>query len=145
MTWWLWLLFGLILCTAELLTPGGFYLLFFGVSALVIGLLGGVGVVEAAWLQWLLFSVLAIVALLLFRRPLRTRLETIDPDQPVDNLVNDIATAVEDMPVDTLGQVELRGTTWRARNSGETTIKSGQRCRIERVEGITLLVCALEA
>ena len=47
MLWWAWLLVGFLLVFAELLTPGGFYLLFFGLAGIVVGLLGLAGVVAA--------------------------------------------------------------------------------------------------
>jgi len=34
MVWWLWVLLGLGLLTFEVLTPGGFFALFFGLAAL---------------------------------------------------------------------------------------------------------------
>ena len=57
MVWWYWMVLGLALLGAEMTTPGGFYILFFGLSALVVGTLAGLDLVEADWLQWLLFSV----------------------------------------------------------------------------------------
>ena len=63
MPWWLWTLFGLTLLLLEVQAFNSFYLLFFGVGALLVGLLDAVGLVEADWLQWLLFSVLSIVTL----------------------------------------------------------------------------------
>ena len=140
MEWWIWLLLGLALCAAEILTPGGFYVLFFGVGAIVVGIIGRTGLIEAPWVEWLLFSVFSVGALLLFRRPLRARLQAADPDPPVDSLVDEMATAVADIPVDANGKVTLRGTTWSARNRGDALIEGGQRCRIERVEGVTLWV-----
>ena len=41
-----------------------------------------------------------------------------------------------------LGKAELRGTQWAARTSGSATLPPGQRCRVERVEGLTLWVRA---
>ena len=32
MTWWLWAFLGLFLLGGELVTPGGFYMLFFGIA-----------------------------------------------------------------------------------------------------------------
>ena len=32
MLWWYWLLLGLLLLGAEMMTPGGFYILFFGLA-----------------------------------------------------------------------------------------------------------------
>ena len=67
MYWWLWLVLGLLLLGLEALTPGGFYVLFFGVGALVVGTLVGLGASGPVWLQWLLFSAISVVSLLLFR------------------------------------------------------------------------------
>ena len=39
-----------------------------------------------------------------------------------------------------IGKVELRGSTGQARNLGAAPVKSGQGCKVEKVEGITLLV-----
>ena len=39
MTWWTWLLLGLVLAALELATPGGFFILFFGLGAIVVGIL----------------------------------------------------------------------------------------------------------
>ena len=52
--WWHWLVLGLLLAVAELATAGGFYLLFFGIGALLVGGLAGLGLVTEAWLQILL-------------------------------------------------------------------------------------------
>ncbi len=43
MIWWYWMLLGLVLLGAEMVTPGGFYILFFGLAALVVGTLAGAG------------------------------------------------------------------------------------------------------
>jgi hypothetical protein len=67
MYWWLWLVLGLVLVGLEILTPGGFYVIFFGIGALVVGTLVGLGVSGPVWFQWLLFSALSLVALFVFR------------------------------------------------------------------------------
>ena len=43
MIWWYWMLVGLVLLGAEMVTPGGFYILFFGLAALVVGTAGRSG------------------------------------------------------------------------------------------------------
>ncbi len=70
MAWWLWSIFGLALLAAELLVPTGFFVFFFGVSGVLVGSLVGIGWVEDPWIEWVLFSGLAIVLLLVFRRRL---------------------------------------------------------------------------
>ena len=43
MEWWMWLAGGLALVVAELATPSGFFIIFFGLGALTVGVLGGLG------------------------------------------------------------------------------------------------------
>ncbi len=98
MLWWAWLLVGFLLVGAELLTPGGFYLLFFGLGGIAVGLLGLAGVVLPAWGQWLLFSALSIGATLVFRKPLLDWLQKRMPEPHGDDLHGEIATPVEGDP-----------------------------------------------
>src|SRR5262245_48124912 len=104
MVYWGWLLFGLGLLILEMATPGGFFALFFGLSALVVGALVGVGWAGPAWMQWLLFSGLAIVALVLLRKPLQARLSRGGPGRAVDSLAAEAAVALEDIAVGGIGK-----------------------------------------
>ena len=141
MTWWLWTLLGLALLILEVHTFGGFFLMFFGIGALAVGLLAAVGVAQADWLQWLLFSVLSVLTLLFLRRPIMTKLAPPGGDR-VDNLVGETAIVAEEIPPGGIAKVELRGTVWSARNSGNTALRPGTRTRVERVDGLTLWVRA---
>lgn len=142
MIWWLWLLVGLFLLLGELLTPGGFYLIFFGASAFVVGALAAAGLVVSPVVQWLLFSGLSILALALFRRPLLRWLGPHLEGKPVDQLAGEIAVALAALAPGEIGPAELRGAPWRARNLGATPIAAGGRCRVERVDGLLLEVRA---
>jgi membrane protein implicated in regulation of membrane protease activity len=137
MDWWLWLLFGLALLVVELLTPGGFYFLFFGAGALLVGLLAAAGVATSAVAEWLAFAGGSIVALVLFRRPLLAYFRQ-GATHEVDSLQQQVAVLLEDLPPEGFGKAELRGTTWNARNAEARALKAGQRCRVERVDGLTL-------
>jgi hypothetical protein len=140
MLWWIWVLLGFLLLVMELLTPGGLYLLFFGVAAIVVGLLTGFGLAGPAWMEWLLFSILSVIALLLFRRPLLQKFRPEQASVEVDSLVGETALTLEDIAVDAVGKAELRGTSWTARNVGSSALARGQRCRVEKVEGLMLCV-----
>lgn len=142
MTYWAWALFGLGLLALEVATPGGLFALFFGISALVVALLVGLGWAGPAWSQWLLFSAIALVALGLLRKPMRARLGPKAGARPVDSLVGETAVALQPIPIGEIGKAELRGTGWSACNSGATAIEKGQRVRVDRVEGLTLHVHA---
>lgn len=140
MLWWIWILLGFFLLLVELLTPGGLYLLFFGTAAILVGMLAGLDLSGPTWMQWLLFSILSIVALLLFRRPLLQKLRPAGQSKEVDSLAGETAVTLEDIAVDAIGKAELRGTSWNARNIGSNPLTRGQRCIVERVEGLMLWV-----
>jgi membrane protein implicated in regulation of membrane protease activity len=137
MTWWLWEVLGLALAVVELATPGGFFIIFFGISALVIGALVLGGLLGAAWIQWALFPLIALAALRLFRQPLLARIRMREKDD-VDSLTGEVALAAGDIPPGGHGRAELRGTTWSAHNVGSTPLRAGQRSRVVAVHGLTI-------
>jgi membrane protein implicated in regulation of membrane protease activity len=138
LSWWVWLLLGLLLVGLELTTPAELYLLFFGAAAIVVGVVAALGPAQPLWVQVLLFSLLSLAALGLFRRSLLARLRPRGPQRVVDDLVGETAIALEDVPVNGLGKVELRASSWRARNVGKNQLAAGERCRVEWVDGLTL-------
>lgn len=140
MPWWGWLLLGLFFLLAEMMTPGGFYLIFFGASALIVGSLAAFKFTGPEWMEWLLFSLFSIVTLLFFRQPLLKRFQTADTGKEIDSLVGEVAVVLDPIAVDAIGKVELRGAAWSARNVGESPVTKGQRCRVIQVEGLTLWV-----
>jgi inner membrane protein len=139
MEWWMWLAAGLALVVAELATPGGFVIIFFGIAALVIGVLGLLGVVSSAPLQFLLFSVLSIGSLALLRARLQSKIRTPGAAN-VDSLIGDLAIPQERLSPGVVGKVEVRGSTWSARNTSSVTLDPGQRARVSGVDGLTLAV-----
>jgi len=145
MTWWYWLLLGLVLIALEMASSGGFYIIFFGVAAVAVSLLAASNVVEALWGQWLLFSALSVVSLLLFRNPLLRKLNLGLGKDDIDTLAGETGTVLEDMASGAEGRVELRGTTWTARNHGSTLLSRGRRCVVVRADRLTLIVKAEEA
>lgn len=138
--WWHWLVFGLFLVVVELAAAGGFYVIFFGISAILVGLLASVGAADSIGVQLILFSVLAVASLLLFRDSLVKQFQG-DPQSPqIDQLVGEIAIVTEDLPPGGVGKVELRGTNWSARASTGALLLRGTRCRVTSVDGLTLSV-----
>jgi inner membrane protein len=141
MDWWIWLLLGLLLLLAELLTPGGFYIIFFGIGAIIVGILAGFQFAGPPWFQYILFSLVSVTALWLFREKL-LQLTRAAPSESVDNLVGETAVSLDDIPVNGIGKAEMRGTSWNARNIGDQPLARGQRTRVERIEGLTIFVRA---
>jgi membrane protein implicated in regulation of membrane protease activity len=140
--WWIWTALGLVLAGIELFTPGGFFVMFFGVGALAAGLVVAIVEIAPAW-QWLLFTAVSVTSLLAFRRPLVDYMRAGAATRaPVDALTSEIALAAEDIAPQAVGQAELRGSAWSARNTGTVLIAKGQRCRIDRVDGLVLWIRA---
>jgi inner membrane protein len=140
MTWWFWIILGLILSAIELATPGGFFIIFFGVAALAVGVLAVLDFAPAPWLQWLLFPVFALISLRLFRKPVMDRLGIGDSSalDKVDSLIGEIALPADAIGPGGHGHAELRGTMWSVRNVGTTPLAPGQRCRVTAVQGLML-------
>ena len=133
----MWVLLGFGLMLGEVVTPGGFFFLFFGVGGLVVGLLVWVGLGGPAWTQWLLFTVVSLACLVPLRARLLRRTQG-DCGPAVDSLVGATAVSLEDLAPGQVGKEELRGTAWSARNAGTRAIPRGGRSRVVRVDGLML-------
>jgi membrane protein implicated in regulation of membrane protease activity len=138
MIWWYWILLGLVLAAIELATPGGFFVIFFAVGALLVGVIDVAGILEADAAQWALFTVVSLSSLALFRKPLARRMSTAGTQESVDSLVGELAVAAEAIPPGQYGRAQLRGSTWTARNVGERTTVAGERSRVVAVRGLEL-------
>ena len=135
----MWLAGGLVLMVAELATPSGFFIMFFGLGALTVGIASRVGQIEAPWAQWLLFTALSLAYLLLFRGKLQQRVQP-PPPPPVDSLVGVLAIPQSPIEPGAVGRVEVRGSPWSARNGASVPVNTGQRCTVIGVDGLLLTV-----
>lgn len=138
MSWWIWALVGVGLLVVELVTPGGFFALFFGAAALVLAALAAAGFGGPAWAQWILWALLSVALLALVRRRMLGALRPGGP--PIDGMVGEAAVLLEDLPPRGVAQAELRGTIWEARSQAEGTLPKGLRCRVERLDGLTIWI-----
>ena len=134
----MWLAGGLVLLVIELVTPSGFFVMFFGLGAMTVGILQRLGLPGEAWTQWLIFSVTSIVYLLLFRGRLRDSIE--QPSGEMDTMVGELAVPRERIPPGEVGRAEMRGTLWNARNDTSVPLEPGQRCRVTRVDGLLVFI-----
>ena len=135
----MWLALGLALVVAELATPSGFFIIFFGIAALTVGILSGLDMAGTIWVQWLLFSVLSIAYVLIFRGRLQAKVQ-IPQAKDVDSLIGGLAIVQERLLPGVVGKVEVRGSMWSARNSSNVTLDAGQRARVVTVDGLMLTV-----
>jgi inner membrane protein len=141
MPWWGWLVVGIGLLGVEMfLIDAQFYLVFIGVAAAIVGLLGLAGIAAPLWAQWVTFAVLSLVAMLTFRRRLyllaRNRSGKVEERL---TLGDRIVVPVHLEPEQTC-RVDYRGSSWTARNVGSAAIAAGKDAVIEQVDGLTLRV-----
>jgi membrane protein implicated in regulation of membrane protease activity len=139
MVWWGWVVIGLGLLVVELATPGGLFALFFGLAALCVAPLAALGV--SAAFQWLVFSALSLLLVAALRTRLQSHLHR-SPPVVVDSLVGQEVVLLQDVPEGGEGKAELRGVPWSARAASGIPLQKGQRCKVERVDGLTLYVTA---
>ena len=138
MTWWGWIIAGAILLGAELsFVNAQFYLVFIGTAAILTGLATLIAPL-ASWVQWALFAVLAIVSMVMFRSRLYHRFNRALPKVetgPAGGLI----TLKQPLGAGESCQAEYCGAFWTVRNDSDTTIPSGSRARIARVQDLTLI------
>ena len=143
MSWWGWLIIGFGLAAAELLgVEAAYYLIFVGFAAIFMGLLGLAGLTLPIWVQWLLFSVVAITAMVLFRAKLYNRLRG-NVGSPIRTLVGELVEVPADVAPGGRCRVRLRGSTWSAQNVGGTPLNAGQQAHITATDGGLLKIEAL--
>jgi inner membrane protein len=141
MEWWGWAILGIACMVIEVHLTQDFTLFCVGVAAFVVTAVAAFAVDLPFWSHWLLFSALSVVVLLTVRKPLLGRLR---PDRgrdaDFDYLLGEVATPSEDLAGNGVGKAELRGSVWTVRNAEPTNLSRGQRCRVTRIEGLTLWI-----
>ena len=142
MDWWIWIVAALALLGIEIAAGNTFYVIFFAFGALFVGILQAVGIAGPLWLQMVLFAVSSAAALAVFRRPLFDRIREGTAQRTVDDVTQEIATAVEAIEPNAGGKAKLRGVPWDARNVGDRSIAAGCKCAVEKVDGLTLWIRA---
>ncbi|MBQ7626749.1 MAG: NfeD family protein [Rhodocyclaceae bacterium] len=135
----IWILTGIVLIVAELLVPG-VVIVFFGVSAIVVGLLLGCGIALPVSAQLILFGVLGLVLLFALRARFTalfhgastadaTGVEIFSPGETAEAI-----TAFQDGR----GKVLLRGAQWQAELEDAQEAAIGQRLYVVGHRGLTL-------
>jgi len=138
MPWWGWMIFGAVLFGSELLiVDAGFYLVFIGLAAALTGLVEMAGLGLEPWLQWVLFSALALSSMVMFRKQLYNKLRGSAVGYEVGP-AGEIVTVEQTLQPGASGRMAYRGTEWSVVNVSTQVLEQGQHVRISSVQGLTL-------
>ncbi len=142
--WIIWLIIAAIFVVAEVLTPG-FFLLWFGVGAIVAAVLALLGVQSLAVqvIAFLIVSVALVVASrTIFERFFMRTTNGKDLKTGVEMLIGQIGTVVEPSHGALHeGAVKVYGSVWTAFPiEGEAPLKDGESVAVDRIEGNNIYV-----
>lgn len=144
--YWHWLVFGLVLLILEIFAPGAI-LLWFGLGALAVGvfqlLVPGLMPPE---IQWLVFSVLSVASLILWKQYAQKHKLDQDDDsgslnQRSKSLIGrefNLSNAI----VNGVGKVRVGDSYWRVEGPD---LPEGQKVKVTGFEGATLMVEAVNS
>jgi membrane protein implicated in regulation of membrane protease activity len=139
MVWWAWIILGIACMAIEVHFTHDFSLFCVGASAFIVAALTAFTNGAPHWSQWIIFAALSVTILLALRKPLLGRFQAHrGKDADFQYLVGEVATPADDLPANAVGRAELRGSSWSARNVESVGLRKGQRCRVERVDGLTV-------
>ena len=141
-TFWHWWVLGIVLIILEVFAPGAIFL-WLGVAAGVVGvILMLIPTVSWEW-QLLIFSVISVLSIVLWRRYLKDN--PTQTDQPRLNrrgeqYVGRVFTLEESMD-NGMGKIRVDDTTWKV--SGGDCV-SGSKVKVTGVDGVLLTVECLD-
>ncbi len=140
MQWWAWIAVGAVLLGAELaFIDAQFYLVFVGGSALIVGAMDSLGLLPDDWMQWVLFALLAVSSVVIFRRRIYDRMRRKLPEMKQAPVGGTLVLPASLQPGESC-RLEYGGSSWNATNGGASLIMAGQKARIDRVNGLTLVI-----
>lgn len=130
-----WIVAGLVVSALEMVVPG-FFIIWFGVAAVVTGILAIL--IRDPWMQFGIFLVLSGV-LVVFSRVIARKLTKPEPE-PVGAMRLDGAEGVVIQAIEPTspGRVKLIGEEWRA--EAKESIPAGAKVKVLRVEGTRVIV-----
>jgi hypothetical protein len=134
------MILGAVLFGAEIFAiDAQFYLVFLGLSAALVGLLGVAGVAMPEWAQWLVFAGLALILMFTFRRSLYQKLRGDVPGFKA-GVSGEYLVVPADLAAGGQGRASFRGSDWTVVNDSGRLIAAGSRVQIVRNDGLTLYV-----
>jgi membrane protein implicated in regulation of membrane protease activity len=138
---WVWVALVIIFALVEVFTLG-LTTVWFAIAALIMVFLSLLNIPLSV--QILIFLVISAL-LLIFTRPLAIKKFKIGRVKTnVDSLVGKQALVIKAISEFDKGEVKINGQIWSAHTADNSTIAEGTKCEVLRVEGVQLIVKAME-
>ena len=100
---------------------------------------------SAFWIQAVVFLAVSCVFLAMLRPLVRKFITPKLVKTNLDSIIGSVGTVVEDIDnLQAAGQVKLGAMTWTARSANDAPISKGTFVRVERIEGVKLIVVPAE-
>jgi membrane protein implicated in regulation of membrane protease activity len=134
-TTYIWAIIGIVLIVIEIFTST-FFILFFGVAALIVALLRILGVDHLAT-EIIIFAVVGTAGTLIFRGKIKDSLRSnssVSQDKDTKIILD------ADVPAGGLSSITYQGSTWTAVNESARDLKKGETVFIDRVDGVKLII-----
>ena len=133
-----WFIFAAIFIIGEIFTAG-FFLAWFGVGAIVAGILALIGL-NPIW-QWTAFIVVSGVLFAVSRRFAEKFSRKQPPGIGADRLIGKEGIVLEDIDnIENVGSVRIDKEIWRADSDSGETIKKGDRIVVVKLDGTHVVV-----
>ncbi len=139
-TWLIWLIIGILLIIGEIFTPS-FFMILIGISSLLAGIVAFFIPVSLIFIPLCVFAVSTALSLI-YLRPICVKYlyNKNAPPSNVDAMKGKILTAETRIDGTKNGTVKLYADLWKARTEDASVIEAGEKVRIVRIEGNTLIV-----
>ena len=140
MTWWGWMILGAVLFGSEVFAVDAqFYLVFLGLSAILVGLADLAGVVMPEWMQWLVFAALSLISMFTFRKSLYKKVRGDVPGFK-EGIAGEFVQIDSELAPGADARTKFRGTDWTVLNVGSASIDAGTKVKVVKTDGLTLHV-----
>jgi len=134
-----WVMAGFLFCIGEILTPGIFFQLIFGIAAFLTAILAYYNV-PVAW-QWLAFLLTSGVLFLLLRRFIHFTKDRSSVLSNADSHIGKVVLVKQTIIPDSIsGRVEIYGEEWIATTKEKEPIPAGEKVIIKEINGTKLIV-----
>jgi inner membrane protein len=132
-----WVVLGVILLIIEIISVS-FYSVFFGIAAIIVGLLTYMGVFDDLPTQVGVFGLVSLLSLYLFREKFMDAF--LKKGQTFTEFVDEHAKVSVEIGADSEGKVFYRGTDWIALEKNGKAIAANAKVVIRKIDGIKLIV-----